>query len=334
MYATGGSFTPSEGLTNGTAGAAAALNPLVDIFDQGNSYGRQSGLATGLKQGASMAAAGAALGPIGAIAGGAIGLGAGLIGSIGAKKKEQALEFSNAQGMQRSQLRIGEAKLASDPSLIYGNKSATMYKNGGPLKGGPGDPKPKMLDEVNISAPRLAPVKYPFGKRGETMSQEEWDYVRTKRGYPDVYADKRRGTDNFIPGEIYSNEVRNSIKEYRTANPKKMVNGGSLMDSYQQDNQLKPLNKQTVEVNGPSHANGGVQIPGAEVEGGETISNGFVFSEQLGFAKLHKPIAKAIGKLEDKPLTAVRRKTMQALKSREQALSMAQEFMKQQMGIS
>lgn len=67
-----------------------------------------------------------------------------------------------------------------------------------------------------------APQVYPFGKKGEKMTQAEWDYSRTKRGYPDVYSDKI-GTQNFIPGDIFSNEVRNDIMEFRK---RKMEYGG------------------------------------------------------------------------------------------------------------
>lgn len=79
-------------------------------------------------------------------------------------------------------------------------------------------------------------VTYPYGKRGETMTQDEWDYVRKKRGYPDVYSDKKQGTDNFIPGESFSNEVRNSIKEYRSLqNTAKMEEGGKVKPATKRD---------------------------------------------------------------------------------------------------
>lgn len=78
-------------------------------------------------------------------------------------------------------------------------------------------------------------VTYPFGKRGETMTQDEWDYSRKKRNYPDVYSDKVQGKDNFIPGEIYSNEIRNDIKEYRTKYPAKMEYGGEVSEDYSQE---------------------------------------------------------------------------------------------------
>lgn len=105
--------------------------------------------------------------------------------------------------------------------------------------------------------------------------------------------------------------------------PTQQVPGGSLT----------PVNSTTTQVNGDSHAQGGVQLPQAEVEGGETISNGFVFSKELGFADLHKPIARAMGKIETKPMNPVRRQTLSILKGREMGLAMAQETMKHAMGL-
>lgn len=108
--------------------------------------------------------------------------------------------------------------------------------------------------------------------------------------------------------------------------PRKMMsNGGSL----------KGLHSGAVEVKGPSHAKGGVKIPelGVELEGKETIADGFVFSDKLGFAKQHKPIALAIGKTERMPESPSTRRTLQALTKQEDRLKMKQEQTKQQLGI-
>lgn len=186
-------------------------------------------------------------------------------------------------------------------------------------------PTAGQLDEVNITAKKLPAVSYPFGKRGETMTQEEWDYSRKKRGYPDVYGDKKRGTDNFIPGEIFSNEVRNDVNEYRKNNPpKKMAAGGII-----------PTSSGTSKVEGPSHANGGVKFPGAgvELEGGETMAGNFVFSKELGFAQIHDQIGKAMGRNEKKPLTVLNKNTQEALSRKEGFLKIFQEQVKKDKGI-
>jgi hypothetical protein len=90
------------------------------------------------------------------------------------------------------------------------------------------------------------------------------------------------------------------------------------------------LSSDSVELNGNSHAQGGIQIPqvGAEVEGGETARGSYVFSKELGFAKLHRPVAKAIGIIEKKPQTPERINSLRRLKQQENELAMAQESVK------
>lgn len=105
-------------------------------------------------------------------------------------------------------------------------------------------------------------------------------------------------------------------------------------DLYQMGGQLKPLNSDTVEVQGPSHAQGGVKLGGdAEVEGGETISGDFVFSDYLGYADKHKELAKQIGKIERKPLNRERRVTLEILRKKESALKQDQETLKSELGL-
>ncbi len=106
-------------------------------------------------------------------------------------------------------------------------------------------------------------------------------------------------------------------------------NGGSL-------NKLSSIN---TEVVGPSHEQGGVKLPSlnAELEGGETTSGDFVFSEELGFAKKHKPIAKAIGRteklLEINPNDNIASNTLNRLLENENQLKIDQETLKENLGI-
>jgi len=103
---------------------------------------------------------------------------------------------------------------------------------------------------------------------------------------------------------------------------------------YQMGGKLKPLNSDTVEVKGPSHAEGGVKIGGGtELEGNETVADDFVFSDYLGFADKHKKLAKQIGVVEKKPLNNERRVTLEILRKKEQALKEQQEQTKQSLGI-
>lgn len=97
---------------------------------------------------------------------------------------------------------------------------------------------------------------------------------------------------------------------------------------------LKPINSDTVEVDGATHAQGGVRLgPTAEVENNETIAGDFVFSDFLGFADKHKKLARQIGKIEKKPLNNERRVSLEILRKKEQALKDDQEAVKAAMGV-
>lgn len=117
----------------------------------------------------------------------------------------------------------------------------------------------------------------------------------------------------------------------------KHAHGGSLVSSYLKANggNLKQLSKSTVEVQGPSHEEGGVQLPqvGAEVEGNETISNGYVFSDRLGFAQEHKKLATAQGKIEAKPATRERLNTLKLLQDKEAKLAATQEYLRKTLNL-
>jgi hypothetical protein len=117
------------------------------------------------------------------------------------------------------------------------------------------------------------------------------------------------------------------------ANPALLRGNGSSYYAF--GGSLKPLNSNSVEIEGPSHEQGGVQLqPGVNVEGKETIGNGYVFSERLGFAQAHKKIATAIGKIEAKPLTAERVLSLQKLREREAVLAQGQELLKKALNIT
>lgn len=89
------------------------------------------------------------------------------------------------------------------------------------------------------------------------------------------------------------------------------------------------------EAKGNSHLLGGINISSmnAEVEGGETTKDNYVFSKELGFADLHKPIMKAKGKIEKKPFTPERANSIKLLNARENKLMLSQEYLKHQLGL-
>lgn len=116
--------------------------------------------------------------------------------------------------------------------------------------------------------------------------------------------------------------------------------GGSLVKNYMSNQKavggsMQPMSKDTTVAVGPSHAQGGIGLPnqGAEVEGGETTAGNYVFSKELGFAKLHMPIAKAKGKVENKPATRERLNTLKLLNKKENDLKLFQEYTKKQLNV-
>lgn len=118
------------------------------------------------------------------------------------------------------------------------------------------------------------------------------------------------------------------------------ASGGFLKDRYYTNvkasgGQLDPMSSGSAEVKGPSHARGGVDLPqyNSEVEGGETIQDDYVFSERLGFAQIHKKLATAIGKIEQKPATPDRINALKAMNTRVEQLKHAQEMIREQLNL-
>ena len=124
---------------------------------------------------------------------------------------------------------------------------------------------------------------------------------------------------------------------------------GDKFIAYKNGGNVQQLSKTNVQFNGNSHENGGIKEPlvngvrlnGTEVEGNESMStsNGqkFVFSENLGFAQQHKPLAKAMGKIEkylkSNPNDPIRKRTLNTLKEREEQLKVKQEETKEALGL-
>lgn len=116
------------------------------------------------------------------------------------------------------------------------------------------------------------------------------------------------------------------------------AHGGPLARAcgmYAEGGQVTPMNQDgAMDINGPSHEQGGVQLPqqDAEVEGGETMHDNFVFSKRLGFAQEDRRLEKAIGKIQSKgPQTIERTNATDRLGQRRETLKMAQEMYKHNM---
>lgn len=115
------------------------------------------------------------------------------------------------------------------------------------------------------------------------------------------------------------------------------ASGGFLKNAYHKQmkasgGNLVPLSKNSAEVVGPSHSEGGVDLPefNAELEGGESMQGDYVFSKRLGFAAQHKKLARAIGKIEQKPATPDRINALKSMKDQIQMLQQQQESIRQQ----
>jgi hypothetical protein len=98
---------------------------------------------------------------------------------------------------------------------------------------------------------------------------------------------------------------------------------------------LNPLSKNSAEVQGPSHSQGGVSLPqfGSELEGGETVQDNYVFSQRLGFAGQHRKLARAIGKVEQKPATRERINSLKRMYASVDSLKAQQEAIREQLNL-
>ena len=236
--------TKGAGFSNAMSLAPMATG-ILDAFDGGNEFGRQSTGVSTAKGALAGAQAGMALGPIGAGVGALVGGAVSFFGSKSAEKAEKAYNFQRDARKKQTDANYMQSKLCADPSLYQGNLKAQYFETGGTLSG------------------------------------------------------------NYL------------------ANQKAL--GGNVNQQ----------SSDGVEFNGQSHNEGGIKLPnvGAEVEGGETAKGDYVFSDVLGFAKLHKPIMTAKGKIESKPYTIERKNSINLLNQQEEKLKTLQEQFKQQLNL-
>src|SRR3990172_8520029 len=114
------------------------------------------------------------------------------------------------------------------------------------------------------------------------------------------------------------------------------ASGGFLKNKYNltkaTGGNLKPMSVNSAEVQGPSHEQGGVDLPQyqSELEGKESVQDDYVFSDRLGFAQIHKKLARAIGKIEQKPATPERINSLRRMNGQIEQLKEQQEQIRQQ----
>lgn len=356
---------------SGAASTVAGIgNGILDAFDSPNEYGHQAVGTTAAKSALSFGAAGASVGgPVGAGIGAALGLGVGLFNGIKAKRQETGMRAQKFTTMQTNEMNRSSAAIASDPNLITGYKNAQMFAGGGQLPtatasaasalGNPSsdrnmDTIPDYLyyikamqsgnsDAANQMIGHLNGIRTP-----QTIANLQFLGKSLKTSNVYDIAKRNVGTETDPQMKLLYNQLNQNpglvdSMNYGLQKPAgdmavKAAGGtikAPLAQAYMNGGNAKSLSSDTTELQGNSHAEGGIEIPqvGAEVEGGETTADNFVFSKQLGFAQLHKPIAKAKGIIEKKPQTAERVNAMKLLNKQENKLALSQEYLKQRMGI-
>lgn len=137
-------------------------------------------------------------------------------------------------------------------------------------------------------------------------------------------------------GSMAGANIAPAMAQFGVKNPQAETNSAPLARMFMQGGKAKSLSSNNAEMIGPSHADGGIAIPGmqADVEGGETTMDNYVFSKNLGFAALHKPIAVAKGRIERKPPTGERIAAIKRLAIREKELASQQDFIKQKLKLA
>lgn len=205
----------------------------------------------------------------------------------------------------------------------------------------PGDPKVQFLTPEGkpYVGPKTKPLPttVPSYVQASDIQSSEGKYWYTNNDGnlvdvdPSVVSLPRFRKPTTIPqGTIAMKEYGGLMTKY----VKSCAMGGNmtapLAASFMHGGKAKSLSSDSAELKGASHADGGIYIPelNTELEGGETTAGNFVFSKKLGFAQLHKPLAKAIGKIEKKPVSQGRINSMRLLNKRVSDLAETQETVK------
>lgn len=306
--ADGGSLPWLQGTQIGTG--------IIDAFDRPDDLGYQSksgmigksilGMAgTGATIGSAIPGIGTGLGAgIGAVA----GLTSGIIGANKASKQER--QMRNAMAFQQMQQanQFSQASLASNPELAVGTQNQTYFKDGG---------------SIHIKPSHRGRFTAYLKRTGSTLSEA----LHSKNAHVRQMANFARNAKKW------KHEYGGTMGKYI-----KCANGGELggadrsplTDMVASGGNAKAVSSDNTIIRGNSHAEGGIKIPGlsAEVEGGETTLDNFVFSKKLGFADIHAKIAKSKGIIEKKPQTLERANALRRLRMKEKELAQEQESLK------
>lgn len=371
LLATGGIVNPNEETTDvagnpiakGIGSFAPIAAGLIDNFSNADPIsGRKSMGSTIAKSALNGAAMGAQAGPIGAAVGAGVGILTGVLS--GSKEKKLAREAIATESLEKQRMdqQQGAARIAADPTLVAGYKNAGYFAGGGELPVKPPTPIQAANQLAKSFAARRGFQNAEYTHVGNTLPAVTLNGKPVAYGSPlptppqpkyraipsdvhDFQYDARSNkawweNDQGDLVEMSPNDMnRPQFKRKDIQSLAKFAHGGTvtapLARLFMSGGSAKPLSSTAADLKGDSHKEGGIDIPelGAEVEGGETSSGNFIYSKKLGFADLHRPVAKAIGKIEDKPLTKERITTLRRLKGREQELANQQEAFKQSLNL-
>lgn len=125
----------------------------------------------------------------------------------------------------------------------------------------------------------------------------------------------------------------NQYKSFIAGNPN--FEKGSLTSSYYKyGGSATKAAGGAVKFEGPSHQQGGINIGnGIEVEGKETMQDGFVFSDKLGFSSMHKKFLNTLDILDKKPASRAVANSVNATHKKIEDLKVAQEAYKSSLDI-
>jgi hypothetical protein len=229
---------------------------------------------------------------------------------------------------------INRSKTNSKLDTYISNNDNTSFKNGGDLR--PKQQKTQLNSGQEAAYQRFI-NKNNIQETDDYDMRGYWKDEGSKGLYKEGhFPDKHKMLAPFSNGDGYmqlSDESKFASKFDKRGQGTWDKNDKFI--PYGKGGSLNQLSDENQEVEGNSHANGGVKFPeaGVELEGGETINNDFVFSKELGFAQKHKAIAKSIGRLEQKPQTTIVKNTLARMKEQEEQLKVTQEQTKQLLGI-
>jgi hypothetical protein len=286
---------------------------LVDAFSKTDDLGYQSTTATTLKG----FMGGMGTGPFGI--GAPIGAALGFIKGRQNSEKEKNLRNAMAFRQQQNERNFSAAQLAADPTLATGTNEQSYFASGG---------------GIHIKPSHRGRFTAYLKRTGSTLSEA----LHSKSAHVRQMANFARNAKKWKHEDGGYLESGGTMRQYVKCEWGGDLGGQNrspLNDYITSGGQAKPLSSENAVIKGNSHAEGGVVMPGldAEVEGGESTLNNFIFSKKLGFADRHIPIAKAKGIIEKKPRTLERANSLRRLMQREQDLAAEQEDYKQQMGI-